>query len=169
MIEIVVLHSPSGALDFFKAASDLSALTGNAPIDDSGTSEEDKARITSLQIELFQLEKAKAMEDKRKYETMARAKKIQETSRFSKFVYGSIEDLDAAELFEMYRELSRIKQEINDRFPTLLHENRVEASGRLQDPPFFQPTWWHSMPSYVAMPPNYSHWAPSQASFHQHP
>jgi hypothetical protein len=69
----------------FKAASDLSALTGarfamvlesetrkfssfgtpkagpivdsfilgNAPIDDSGTSEEDKARITSLQNELF--------------------------------------------------------------------------------------------------------------------
>ncbi|XP_066373820.1 pheromone receptor transcription factor-like [Miscanthus floridulus] len=86
----------------FKAASDLSALTGarvamvlesetgkfssfgtpkagpivdsfvlgNAPID-SNSSEEDKARITSLQNELFQLEKAKAIEDKRKYENMA--------------------------------------------------------------------------------------------------
>ncbi|XP_066373740.1 uncharacterized protein [Miscanthus floridulus] len=103
----------------FKAASDLSALTGarNAPID-SDTSEEDKARITSLQNELFQVEKAKATEDKRKDENMARAKEIQETSWFSKFVYGSIEDLDAHDLFEMYRELSRIRQEINDLSPT---------------------------------------------------
>jgi hypothetical protein len=66
---------------------------------------------------LFQVEKAKTMEDKRKDENMARAKEIQETSRFSKFVYGSIEDLDAHDLFEMYRELSRIKQEINDLLP----------------------------------------------------
>lgn len=163
----VVLESETGKFSSFgtpKAGPIVdSFISGNATID-FDTSEEEKARITNLQNELFQVEKYKATEDKRKDENMAQAKEIQETSRFSKFFYGSIEDLDAAELFEMYRELSRIKQEINDRLPTLLPDNRL-----LQDPPLFQPTWWHSMPSYVAMPPNYYPWVLSQASFHQHP
>ncbi|CAD6230880.1 unnamed protein product [Miscanthus lutarioriparius] len=110
------------------------------------------------------------MEDKRKKESMARTnEKIQEASKRAKYVYGNIEDLDATELFDMYRELSRVKQEINDRLPTLLHEDKVEAGGRLRDPSLLQPTWWRSMSPQVATPPKYPPWAPFQACFQQHP
>jgi len=70
----MVLESETGNFSSFgtpKAGPIVdSFVSRNAPID-SDTSEEDKARITSLQNELFQLEKAKAIEDKRKYENMA--------------------------------------------------------------------------------------------------
>ncbi|PVH38385.1 hypothetical protein PAHAL_5G250100 [Panicum hallii] len=116
-------------------------LSGDAPTE-SDTSEEQKAVIINLQNELFQLEKDKAMEDKWKKENMLRAKEIQGTSRKAKYVYGKVEDLDATELYEMYHELSRIKQEISDRLP-----------------------WFRSMPSNVATLPMYFPYAPSQISF----
>ncbi|CAO2203969.1 unnamed protein product [Urochloa humidicola] len=147
----------------FKAASDLSALTGarvamvleseneifssfGTPKADTiidaflsgdvptefDTSEQQKAEIINLQNELFQLEKDKAMEDKMKNEHMMWVKEIKETSRMAKYVYGNLENFDATELSEMYHELSRIKQEINGRFP-----------------------WWRSMPSHVVTLPKY--------------
>ncbi|RCV26184.1 hypothetical protein SETIT_5G225300v2 [Setaria italica] len=179
----------------FKAASDLSTLTGTrvavvlesinerfssfgtpdaSPIVDAflsgdmptefDTSEEQKVKITNLQNEMFQLEKDKAMEDKRKKENIAWTKEIQETSRMTKYVYGKEDDLDATELYEMYRELSRIKQETDERLTTLLHDNNVEADGRLRDSSLLQPSWWRSMHPQVT-PPKYSPWAPLQASF----
>ncbi|CAL4975288.1 unnamed protein product [Urochloa decumbens] len=129
-------------------------LSGDAPTE-SDTSEEQKAKITNLQNELFQLEKDKAMEEKREKENIVWTKKIQDTSRMAKYIYGKEEVLDCTELYEMYRELSRITQEINDRLPTLLHDNQVEADDRLRDPSLLQPSWWRS--------------TPSQASFQQHP
>ncbi|RLN23773.1 transcription factor RLM1-like [Panicum miliaceum] len=116
-------------------------LSGDAP-PESDTTEKQKVVIINLQNELFQLEKDKVMEDKRKKENMLRTKEIQETSRMAKYVYGKVEDLDATELNEMYHELSRIEQEINDRLP-----------------------WWRSMPSNVATLPKYFPYAPSQMSF----
>jgi len=170
----VVLESEHGKFSSFgtpEASPILDAfLLGSAPTD-LDTSEAEKASITNLQNEVFQLEKDKTMEDKRKKESMARTnEKIQEASKMAKYVYGNIEDLDATELFDMYRELSRVKQEINDRLPTLLHEDKVEAGGRLRDPSLLQPTWWRSMPPpQVATPPKYP-WTPFQAYFQrQHP
>ncbi|XP_066316436.1 transcription factor RLM1-like [Miscanthus floridulus] len=169
----VVLESEHGKFSSFgtpEASPILDAfLLGSAPTD-LDTSEAEKASITNLQNEVFQLEKDKTMEDKRKKESMARTnEKIQEASKMAKYVYGNIEDLDATELFDMYRELSRVKQEINDRLPTLLHEDKVEAGDRLRDPSLLQPTWWRSMPPpQVATPPKYP-WTPFQAYFQQHP
>ncbi|CAO2183336.1 unnamed protein product [Urochloa humidicola] len=184
----------------FKAASDLSTLTGvrvamvlesenekfssfgtpdASPIVDAflsgdaptefDTSEEKKAKISNLQNELFQLEKDKAMEDKREKENIVWTKEIQDASRIAKYVYGKEEDLDSTELYEMFRELSQIMQDIKDRLPILLHDNHVEAGGRLRDPSLLQPTWWRSIPSQVMMPMKYFQWTPSQASFQQHP
>ncbi|CAL4955795.1 unnamed protein product [Urochloa decumbens] len=143
-------------------------LSGDAPTE-SDTSEEQKAKITNLQNELFQLEKDKAMEEKREKENIVWTKKIQDTSRMAKYIYGKEEDLDCTELYEMYRELSRITQEINDRLPTLLHDNQVEADDRLRDPSLLQPTWWRPIPSQVVKRMKYFQWTPSQASFQQHP
>ncbi|CAO2165533.1 unnamed protein product [Urochloa humidicola] len=143
-------------------------LSGDAPIE-FDTSEEKKAKITNLQNELFQLEKDKAMEDKREKENIVWTKEIHDTSRIAKYVYGKEEDLDSTELYEMYRELSRIMQEIKDRLPTILHHNHVEVGGRLRDPSLLQPTWWRSIHSQVMMPMKYFQWTPSQASFQQHP
>ncbi|KAG0538421.1 hypothetical protein BDA96_03G234700 [Sorghum bicolor] len=169
----VVLESEHGKFSSFgtpEASPILDAfLLGSAPTD-LDTSEAEKASITNLQNEVFQLEKEKTMEDKRKKESMARTNKnIQEASKMAKYVYGNIEDLDATELFDMYRELSRVKQEINDRLPTLLHDDKVEVGGRLRDPSLLLPTWWRSMPPpQVATPQKYP-WAPFQACFQQHP
>lgn len=172
----VVLESEHGKFSSFgtpEASPIVEAfLLGSAPTD-LDTSDAEKASITNLQNEVFQLEKDKTMEDRRKKESMARSnEKIQEASKVTKCVYGNIEeDLDAAELFDMYRELSRVKQEINDRLPTLLHENtKVEAGGHLGDPSLLQPTWWRrSMVPQVAPPPRYPPWASFQACFQQHP
>ncbi|OEL36514.1 hypothetical protein BAE44_0002467 [Dichanthelium oligosanthes] len=169
----VVLESESGRFSSFgtpEVGPIVDAfLSGDAPTD-FNTSNEQKAKITNLQNECFQVEKDKAMEDKNKKENMTRAKEIQETSRMAKYVYGKVEDLDATELFEMYRELSRIKQEIDDRLPALQRENQVEASGRQRDPSFLQSTWWHSMPSHTMTQPKYSPGVPLKAPFlPQHP
>jgi len=185
----------------FKAASDLSTLTGvrvavvlesenerfssfgtpdASPIVDaflsggvpteSDTSEEQKAKITNLQNELFQLEKDKAMADKKQKENMVRIKEVQETSRTAKYAYGKEEDLDATELYEMYRKLTWVMQEIKDYCsPSLLRDNHVEAGDLLRDPSLLQPRWWRSLASQCAPPPNYSPLSLSQASFQQHP
>ena len=185
----------------FKAASDLSTLTGvrvavvlesenerfssfgtpdAIPIVDaflsggvpteSDTSEEQKAKITNLQNELFQLEKDKAMADKKQKENMVRIKEVQETSRTAKYAYGKEEDLDATELYEMYRKLTWVMQEIKDCSPTLLlRDNHVEAGGRLRDSSLLQPKWWRSLASQFAPPQNYSPLSLSQASFQQNP
>ncbi|KAF8696855.1 hypothetical protein HU200_036494 [Digitaria exilis] len=109
----------------FMAASDLTTLTEADPIIDAllrgdapmifCTSEEQKAKITSLQNELFQLEKDKVIEEKVNNDSMMQGKEIKETSRMAKYVFGKIGDLDAAELCEMYLELSKIKKDINNR------------------------------------------------------
>ncbi|OEL36512.1 hypothetical protein BAE44_0002469 [Dichanthelium oligosanthes] len=167
----MVLESESGRFFSFgtpEAGPIVDAfLFGDAPTEFDNNKEQ-KAKITNLQNECFQVEKDKAIGDKSKKGNMMRAKEIQETSRTAKYVYGKVEDLDATELFEMYRELW-IKQEIDDRLPSLQHENQVEAVGRLRDPSFLQPTWLRWMPSHTVTLPKYSPWAPSQASFPQHP
>ncbi|KXG32874.1 transcription factor RLM1 [Sorghum bicolor] len=169
----VVLESEHGKFSSFgtpEAGPIVDAfLLGSAPTDLDIT-EADKASITNLQNEVFQLEKEKTMEDKRKKENIARTNnKIQEASKQAKYVYGNIEDLDATELFDMYCELSRVKKEIDDCLPTLLRGDKVEAGGHLRDPSLLQPTWWRSMPPpQVATPPKYP-WASFQACFHQHP
>ncbi|PUZ55877.1 hypothetical protein GQ55_5G247200 [Panicum hallii var. hallii] len=185
----------------FKAASDLSTLTGvrvavvlesenerfssfgtpdASPIVDaflsggvpteSDTSEEQKAKVTDLQNELFQLEKDKAMADKRQKENMVRIKEAQEASSTAKYAYGKEEDLDVTELYEMYRKLTWVMQEIKDCSPALLRDNHVEAGGRLRDPSLLQPKWWcSSLASQFSPPPKYSPLSLSQASFQQHP
>ncbi|CAL4975327.1 unnamed protein product [Urochloa decumbens] len=184
----------------FKAASDLSTLTGARvamvlesenerfssfgtpdaiPIVDAflsgdvpteyNTSEEQKTEVTNFQNEVFQLEKYKAVAEKRKKESTVRIKDIQGTSRVGKYAYGKDEDLDATELYEMLCKLSRVKQVIDGRFPTLLHHNHVEVAGMLRDPSLLQPTWWRSMPSRVATPPNYSPLSSSLPSFQHQP
>ncbi|CAL4962691.1 unnamed protein product [Urochloa decumbens] len=184
----------------FKAASDLSTLTGARvamvlesenerfssfgtpdaiPIVDAflsgdvpteyNTSEEQKTEVTNFQNEVFQLEKYKAVAEKRKKENTVRIKDIQGTSRVGKYAYGKDEDLDATELYEMLCKLSRVKQVIDGRFPTLLHHNHVEVVGMLRDPSLLQPTWWRSMPSRVATPPNYSPLSSSLPSFQHQP
>ena len=185
----------------FKAASDLSTLTGvrvavvlesenerfssfgtpdAIPIVDaflsggvpteSDSSEEQKANLTNLQNELFQLEKDKAMADKKQKENMVRVKEAQEASRTAKYAYGKEEDLDATELYEMYRKLTWVMQEIKDYCsPSLLRDNHAEAGDRLRDPSLLQPRWWRSLASQCAPPPNYSPLSLSQASFQQHP
>lgn len=89
-------------------------LRGDAPMIFC-TSEEQKAKITSLQNELFQLEKDKVIEEKVNNDSMMQGKEIKETSRMAKYVFGKIGDLDATELCEMYLELSKIKKDINNR------------------------------------------------------
>ncbi|CAL4948789.1 unnamed protein product [Urochloa decumbens] len=183
----------------FKAASDLSTLTGARvamvlesenerfssfgtpdaiPIIDSflsgdmptesNTSEEQKIEVTNFQNEVFQLEKYKAVAEKRKKESTVRIKDIQESSRVGKYAYGKDEDLDATELYEMLCKLSRVKQVIDGRFPTLLHHNHVDVGGQLRDPSLLQPTWWRSMPSQVVTTPNYSPLSSSLPSFQHH-
>jgi hypothetical protein len=183
----VVLESESGRFSSFgtpEASPIVDAfLLGSAPTD-LDTSEADKASITNLQNEVFQLEKDKAMEDKRRKESLARSsRKVQQASKVARYVYGSVDDLDATELFEMYRELSRVQQEISDRLPTtLLHDaSKADAGGgrgRLRDPSLLRPTWWRAsaMPlpplQQAATPPTKCPpWAPSQArfQFQQHP
>ncbi|OEL26510.1 hypothetical protein BAE44_0012467 [Dichanthelium oligosanthes] len=61
------------------------------------TSEEQKAKTTILQNEQFQLEKYKAMGNKRKKEKLARIKEMQETSRTFKYAYGC----DATKVFSI--------------------------------------------------------------------
>lgn len=184
----------------FKAASDLSTLTGarvavvleseSARFSSFGTPEagpivdaflyggvptefnntgKENGILTNLQNELFQVEKNKAMEEKMMRENVTRTKEVQGTSRMAKYVYGKEEDLNTTELFEMYRELSRTKQEIDHRLPALLCEDQVEVVGEQSNPSSFQAIWWHPMPSNVARVPKNSPWAPSQASFQQHP
>ncbi|KAG2590018.1 hypothetical protein PVAP13_5NG313900 [Panicum virgatum] len=144
-------------------------MRGGVPTE-SDTSEEQKAKITNLQNELFQLEKDKAMADKKQKENMVRIKEVQETSRTAKYAYGKEEDLDATELYEMYRKLTWVMQEIKDYCsPSLLRDNHVEAGDRLRDPSLLQPRWWRSLASQCAPPPNYSPLSLSQASFQQHP
>ena len=185
----------------FKAASDLSTLTGvrvavvlesenerfssfgtpdAIPIVDaflsggvpteSDSSEEQKANLTNLQNELFQLEKDKAVADKKQKENMVRVKEAQEASRTAKYAYGKEEDLDATELYEMYRKLTWVMQEIKDYCsPSLLRDNHVEAGDLLRDPSLLQPKWWRSLASQFAPPQNYSPLSLSQASFQQNP
>jgi hypothetical protein len=138
-------------------------LSGDMPTE-FDTSEEQKVKITNLQNEMFQLEKDKAMEDKRKKENITWTKEIQETSRMTKYVYGKEDDLDATELYEMYRELSRIKKETDERFTTLICDNNVKADDWLRDSSQLQPSWWRSTRPQIT-PPKYSPWAPLQASF----
>ncbi|CAO2183368.1 unnamed protein product [Urochloa humidicola] len=186
----------------FKAASDLSTLTGARvalvlesenerfssfgtpdaiPIVDafllgdvpteSNTSQEQKTEVTNFQNEVFQLEKYKSVAEKRKKESTARIKDIQETSRVAKYAYGKDELLDATELYEMLCKLSRVKQVIDDRFPTLLRHNHghLEVGSHLTDASLLYPAWWRSMPSQAATPPNYSPLASSLPSFQHHP
>ncbi|CAO2203988.1 unnamed protein product [Urochloa humidicola] len=143
-------------------------LSGDAPIE-SNTSEEQKIEVTNFQNEIFQLEKYKAVAEKRKKESMVRIKDIKETSRVGKYAYGKDEDLNATELYEMLCKLSRVKQVIDGHFPTLIHHNHVEVGGQLRDPSLLQPTWCRSVPSQVATPPNYSQLTSSLSSFQHHP
>ncbi|RLN25262.1 transcription factor RLM1-like [Panicum miliaceum] len=185
----------------FKAASDLSTLTGvrvavvlesenerfssfgtpdASPIVDafllggvpteSDTSGEQKAKITNLRNELFHLEKENAMADKRQKKNMVRIKEVQMASHTAKYAYGKEEDLDATKLYEMYRKLTWVMQEIKDCSPTLLRANHVEAGGRLRDPSLLQPKWWCSSPAsqFAPPPPKYFPLSLSQASFQQH-
>jgi len=144
-------------------------LSGGVPTE-SDSSEEQKANLTNLQNELFQLEKDKAVADKKQKENMVRVKEAQEASRTAKYAYGKEEDLDATELYEMYRKLTWVMQEIKDYCsPSLLRDNHAEAGDRLRDPSLLQPRWWRSLASQCAPPPNYSPLSLSQASFQQHP
>ncbi|CAO2176758.1 unnamed protein product [Urochloa humidicola] len=131
-------------------------LSGDVPIG-SNTSEE-KTEVTNFQNEVFQLEKYKAIAEKRKKESTMRIRDIQETSRVAKYAYGKDELLDSTELYEMLCKLSRVKQVIDGRFATLLRHNHdhVEVGRQLRDASLLYPTWWRSMPSQVVTPPNYS-------------
>ncbi|RLM84539.1 hypothetical protein C2845_PM04G02140 [Panicum miliaceum] len=113
----MALESETGKMSTFGTPSAGpiidSFLSGNIPVDPS-VNEEKNGEITLLQNEVFMAEKEKYMEDRRKQETSARAKEIQETSRKAKLVYGKVEDLSVEELNEMVHDLSQIEQEIND-------------------------------------------------------
>ncbi|KAF8676078.1 hypothetical protein HU200_047583 [Digitaria exilis] len=115
---VVVLESENESFSSFgtlEADPIIDALLrGDAPTIFC-TSEEQKAKITSLQNELFQLEKDKVIEEKVNNDSMMQGKDIKETSRMAKYVFGKIGDLDATELCEMYLELSKIKKDINNR------------------------------------------------------
>ncbi|CAL5078188.1 unnamed protein product [Urochloa decumbens] len=106
-------------------------LSGNAPVDPF-VDEEQNAKITFLQNELFKAEKEKFIEDSRTKETIARAKEIQETSRKAKLVYGKVEDLSVEELHELVHDFSQIEKEINDRLrlqqPTYQLEAAMDAA-----------------------------------------
>ncbi|KAF8676081.1 hypothetical protein HU200_047586 [Digitaria exilis] len=184
----------------FKAASDLSTLTGArvvvvlesererfssfgtpavGPIIDAflsggvpaelNNNDKQIGQLTNLQNELFQVEKDKAMEEKMKKEHTMKTKVVQGTSMMSKYVYGKAEHLNSTELFEMYRELSRTKQEIEYRLLALLREDQVEVGGQQSNPSSLQAIWWHPTPSNVVRVPKHSPLAPSQALFQHHP
>jgi hypothetical protein len=139
-----------------------SFLSGNIPVDPS-VNEEKKGEITHLQNEVFMAEKEKYMEDRRKQETSARAKEIQETSRKAKLVYGKVEDLSVEELNEMVHDLSQIEQEINDgRHPQ--QPSYIEVGGSRD--PFLGRLSSSSSRSQIQMPPRRLPWTPRQPSLH---
>ncbi|KAG2639789.1 uncharacterized protein LOC120661392 [Panicum virgatum] len=132
-----------------------SFLSGNILVDPSAN-EEQKVEITHMQNEVFVVEREKYMEDRRKQETSARAKEIQETSRKAKLVYGKVEDLSVQELNEMVCDLSQIKQEINDGCRPQQPSYQLEV-GQLSS---------SSSLSQIQMPPRRLPWTPRQPSFH---
>ena len=132
-----------------------SFLSGNILVDPSAN-EEQKVEITHMQNEVFVVEREKYMEDRRKQETSARAKEIQETSRKAKLVYGKVEDLSVQELNEMVCDLSQIKQEINDGCRPQQSSYQLEV-GQLSS---------SSSLSQIQMPPRRLPWTPRQPSLH---
>ncbi|XP_062179575.1 MADS-box transcription factor rlmA-like [Phragmites australis] len=161
----VVLESKNGRFSSF-GAPEVSPivdtfLSENAPME-SHTKEEQKATIANLQNVLFQLEKDRVVEDKRKKDSIARTKEVQESSRMAKYVYGKEEDLDANELYELCRELSRIQEDIRHRLPSLHHGNLLEV-GAPRDPELRQPSQQNSLAS-LSTPPRRSPWTPFQPS-----
>ncbi|XP_014660157.1 agamous-like MADS-box protein AGL62 [Setaria italica] len=89
-----------------------SFLSGNTPEDPIPNDEAQKAKIISLQNELIQLKNLKDVQDRRMWESMARSKEIQESSKVAKLIYGNIDDLSVEKLNELLRGLSRVYQEI---------------------------------------------------------
>ena len=115
-----------------------------------------------MQNEVFMVEKEKYMEDRRKQETSARAKEIQETSRKTKLVYAKIEDLSVQELNEMVCDLSQIEQEINDERHPQQPSYQLEVGGSRD--PFLGRLSSSSSLSQIQMPPRRLLWTPIQPS-----
>ncbi|CAL5091541.1 unnamed protein product [Urochloa decumbens] len=139
-------------------------LSGNAPVDPF-VDEEQNAKITFLQNELFKAEKEKFIEDSRTKETIARAKEIQETSRKAKLVYGKVEDLSVEELHELVHDFSQIKKEINDRLRLQQPTYQLEAGGS-RDSSLGQLSSSPSPSSQIQMPPRRLPWTPIQPYLH---
>jgi hypothetical protein len=139
-----------------------SFLSGNATVDPF-VNEEQKAEITLLQNDVFEVEKEKFMEDKRTKEAIARAKEIQETSRKSKLVYGKIEDRSVEELNQMVHDFSQIEQEISDRLGPQQPSHQLEVGGS-RDPFLGNLSFSSSPSSHILMPPRRLPWTPIQPS-----
>ncbi|KAL6842540.1 hypothetical protein ACP4OV_027384 [Aristida adscensionis] len=167
----VVSESENGKISSFGTPSVepivdtfLSGYIAVGPLADK----EQKAKITILQNKLFKLEKKKAVQDKRNKEAMARVKEVQESSSIGKLIFNKeAEDIDTSELYELRRELSLIKQEIENRSPRLHQSNQVGV-GVPRDPSFQQSSWAHQLPSWIPPPQKYSPWTPFQPSVELH-
>ncbi|KAL6615564.1 hypothetical protein ACP70R_037834 [Stipagrostis hirtigluma subsp. patula] len=163
----VVLESENGKISSFGTPSVEPVvdtfLSGHVAIDPFAN-EEQKARITLLQNQVFQLEKEKALEDKRKKESMVQAKEAQESSRMAKLIFTKEEDLDTNELYELLRELSLVQQEIRQRLPPPQHHGNQLGVGGLRDPPSQQSPRPHIPSSQISPPLGHSPWTPFQPS-----
>jgi hypothetical protein len=159
---VIVLESENGRFSSFGTpATDPivdAFLSGKYPT--GYTNEEQRGTITKLQNEVFYLEKDLVVEDKRKEESKCLVKELQESSWVAKFVFGKVEDLDVGEVHEMYRELSRLGQEIQLLFRTRHHGGQQDVGGR-RDPSLLQPTWWRSLPLQKSLPSALP-WTPMQ-------
>ncbi|XP_062187903.1 uncharacterized protein LOC133891201 [Phragmites australis] len=136
----VVVESKNGKMSAFGTPSANSIvdsfLLGHAP---PLVNEEQLDRITHMQNELFELEKGKAMEDKRRRVSMTCEKEVQETSRLAKLIYGDEKDLDLDEVNELLHRLSQVQQDINSRLHALHPGYQLEI-GRRSDLSLQQPT-----------------------------
>jgi hypothetical protein len=157
----IVLESENGRFSSFGTpATDPivdAFLSGNHPTE--YLNEEQSATITTLQNEVFYLEKGLVVENKRK-EPTSLGKELQESSRVAKFVFGKVGDLDVGEVHEMYHELYRLHQEIQLLFPTRHHGGQLEVGGQ-RDPSFLQLAWWRSLPLQMPLPSALP-WTPMQ-------
>jgi hypothetical protein len=143
-------------------------LSNSSPAD-MYVDEEEAARITRLQDELYELEQAKAVEEKRAKDTKARLKDLQETRVGNLVSDEDLKDLSVDELNVLLQKMARIEEDIAVR----AHADRqLEVSAQQGAPSLPGPSSWPWVPQINNMPPRYAPWAPlhaSSSSSSQHP
>ena len=162
-----VVEAESGKISSFGTPSSdavIECFLSNSSPDDIHIDEEEAARITHLQDEVYRLEQVKEVEEKRAKESKARLKEVQET-RIGKLLSKDVEDLTVDELKELLQKLARVEEDIAVRVNA---DRRLEVSAQQGDPslPFSSTP---RLPQ-INMPPRNLPWAPLHASSSsQHP